>query len=320
MTRIGSTRQAAFTLLLSVSIVTLVTAGGPRGTRVYTLEPSTHGNPEGVAFDKRTGTFFVGATGDGTIYRGTLDDPTLTEFISGSPGQEAVGLKVFQGMLYVAGGFSGRVAVYDIDTGQLVASFEGFGAGMLNDLVVTNHGEVYVTDSFVPTLWHITAAQVAEGGGTPEGIPLDPAILEWNFNPFAFNLNGIVELHGGRSLIVMQSETGKLFRIDLDPKEGSGPEIHEIVAEPIFGDGLLIDKGRLVVVTFAPTFSLTFVDLDHRAARGTVVERRTDPTLRGPSTVARARNVYLVVNADFETGTMPFTVTALPRNVHGDEE
>ena len=320
MRPVRSTRKAAFTLLLSASIVALAAAGGPARTRVYTLEPSTHGNPEGVAFDKRTGSFFVGATGDGTIYRGTLDDPTVSEFITGGPGQEAVGMKVFHGMLYVAGGFSGRVVVYDIETRQLVASFEGFGAGMLNDLVVTNHGEVYVTDSFVPTLWHITAAQVAEGGGTPEGIPLDPAVLEWNFNPFAFNLNGIVELHGGRSLIVMQSETGKLFRIDLGAKEGSGAEIHEILVEPLFGDGLLMDKGRLIVVTFAPTFSLTFVHLDHGAEHGTVVDRQTDPTLRGPSTVARAGHSYLVVNADFETCTVPFTVTALPRNDHPDDE
>jgi hypothetical protein len=31
-------------------------------------------------------------------------------------------------------------------------------------------------------------------------------------------------------------------------------------------------------------------ELDHRTASGTVVERRTDPALLGPSTVARARN------------------------------
>jgi Cu-Zn family superoxide dismutase len=242
----------------------------------------------------------------------------MSEFIPGAPGQEAVGMKVFQGKLYVAGGFSGRVSVYDIATRQLVASFEGFGAGMLNDLVVTKNGDVFITDSFVPTLWHITPGQVADGAGTPEGLPLDPDILEWNFGPFAFNLNGIVALDGGRSLIVVQSDTGKLFRIDLDAKGPSSLEIHEIAVEPLFGDGLLLDRGRLVVVTFAPEPTLTFVELDHRAERGTVVERRTDPTLHGPSTVARAGNFYLVVNADFETGTIPFTVTGLPRNDDDD--
>ena len=138
-------------------------------TRVYTLVPSIYGNPEGIAFDKDSGAFFVGSTGlnapaGGAIYRGTLDRKWVTEFIPGAPGKEAAGMKVSRGKLYVAGGFSGTVSVYSIATRRLVASFENFGAGMLNDLVVTRNGDVFVTDSFNPTLWHITAAQVAARG------------------------------------------------------------------------------------------------------------------------------------------------------------
>ena len=40
---------------------------------------------------------------------------------------------------------------------------------------------------------------------------------------------------------------------------------------------------------------------------------RTSPLLRGPSTIARAKDTYLVVNADFATSTKPFTVAGLPR-------
>ena len=46
----------------------------PPATRVFTLTPSTHGNPEGVA-SAGGGAFFVGATGDGTIYRGSCSEP-----------------------------------------------------------------------------------------------------------------------------------------------------------------------------------------------------------------------------------------------------
>jgi len=312
----------------SVLLAALATAQEPRyaitglgavdGPRIYTLDPSTHGNPEGIAYDTSTGAFFVGATGDGAIYRGTLDDPSVTEFIPGAPGKEAAGMKAFRGKLYVAGGFSGTVSVYDIATGQLVASFAGFGAGMLNDLVVTRNGDVFITDSFLPTLWRITAAQVAAGGGAPEGVPLDPEI-EYLFDPFPFNLNGIVALNSGRRLIVVQSNTGKLFRIDLDEDAPYGRRIHQIAVEPVFGDGLLLDQGRLIAVEFAPV-ALTFVKLDATAESGTVVERRTDPTLRDPSTVALARYFYLLVNADFSTSTTPFTVTGLPRNYYYDDE
>lgn len=83
------------------------------------------------------------------------------------------------------------------------------------------------------------------------------------------------------------------------------------------GDGLLLDRGQLIVVQGGPP-TRAFVKLDGKVKEGKVAERRTDPTLRGPSTVARARNFYLVVNADFFISTTPFTVTGLPRN--GDDD
>jgi len=43
------------------------------------------------------------------------------------------------------------------------------------------------------------------------------------------------------------------------------------------------------------------------------VGNRTDATLAGPSTVMRARNRLLVVNANFAGDGPPFTVSALPR-------
>jgi len=312
-------KQASRICLMLLAITALSTGGQAVAadvTKVFTLDPSTHGNPEGVAFDPSSRAFFVGATADGTIYRGTLDNPTVTEFIPGAPGKEAVGMKVALGKLYVAGGFSGAVWVYDIATKQTVASFQTGGGGMLNDLVVTKTGDVFVTDSFRPTLWRITAAQIAAGGGTPEGIPVGPEI-QYVTDPFPFNLNGIVALKGGAQIIVGQSNTGRLFRIDLDNNAANGREIHEIAVEPLFSDGLLLDKDQLIVVTFDP--ALTFVKLDDKLERGEVVERRTDPTLREPSTVARARNFYLVVNADFGTSTTPFTVTGLPRNDDDDD-
>lgn len=282
----------------------------PRSTRVYTLTPSTHGNPEGIAYDPRTGAFYV-STLDGTIHRGNLGDELVTEFLPGSERWQAAGLSIHRDLLFVAGAFSGTVRVYNLDTRQLVAYFEDFGAGMLNDLVVTPRGDVYITDSFVPVLWHVTAEQVAAGGGEPYAIPVLPEI-DWLED--GWNLNGIVALQGGRTLIVAQSDAGKLFRIDLDPRDPGARRITEIALdEPVYADGLLLDRGRLVAVTFLPEPMLTFVRLDARGTSGTVEERRTDPTFRGPSTVARAGNFYLVVNADFETGTVPFTVSAVPR-------
>jgi hypothetical protein len=159
---------------------------------------------------------------------------------------------------------------------------------------------------------------VAAGGGTPEGIPVEPEI-EHDYGPFAFNLNGIVALKGGRSFIVVNWGTGKLFRIDLDERAPLGRRIHGIAVEPFLGgDGLLIDRGELLVV-HGPPQTVSFVRLDARARRGRVVERRTDPSLRESSTIARARDFYLLVNPDFSGNRTPFTVTGLPRGCDGDE-
>jgi hypothetical protein len=280
-------------------------------TRVFTLTPSTHGNPEGIA-SAGFGTFFVGATGDGTIYRGTLGNPNVTEFIAGGTGKSAIGLKVARGRLYVAGGATGDITVYDLFSRHQVALFSTGAGGFLNDLVVLANGDVFVTDSFRPTLWHVTAAQVRAGNGTPEAISLAPEIV---YTAGAFNVNGIVALDA-RTLIVVQSNTGTLFRIDLARR---GRQIRALDGDPVAGgDGMLLDRGRLVVVQGDPA-QLTFVQLDRRASRGTVVAHLTDPTLRGPSTVARSGNRFLVVNADFATSTPPFTVSALARH-HGDRD
>jgi sugar lactone lactonase YvrE len=286
--------------------------GAPATATVFTLTPSTHGNPEGVAAGSGS-EFFVGATGDGTIYRGTTDSPTVTEFITGAAGHSAVGMKVAGGRLYVAGGATGQIVVYDLGTRLQVASFDTGAGGFLNDLVVTRSGDVFVTDSFRPVIWHVTAAQVQAGSGIPEQIAVAPEIA------FAtgFNLNGIVARDDGRELIVDQTNTGKLYRIDLGTSAASR-RIRQIDAPALVGgDGMLVDQGRLIVVVGSPA-TLNFLKLKGGASRAKLESTRTDPSLRGPSTVARVGKLLLVVNADFATSTTPFTVTGLPRG--GDDE
>lgn len=298
--------------LLGALAVCSAAEADPAPSRVYTLTPSTHGNPEGVAADRVSGTFFVGATGDGTIFRGRLDRPTVEEFIPGAAGRSAIGIKIARGRLYVAGGATGDLVIYDLFTRRQVAVFSTGTGGFLNDLVITPGGDVFVTDSFRPTLWHVTAAQVRAGGGAPEAISVAPEIA---YEAGAFNLNGIVQLDA-RTLLVVQTDNGALFRIDL---ERTGRRITRLVADPVLGgDGMLLDRGRLVVVQGSPA-QLTVLALDRGATRATVVDHVTDPTLRGPSTVALSRDRFLVVNADFATSTTPFTVSGISRGPDGGD-
>jgi Cu-Zn family superoxide dismutase len=286
---------------------------GGAAERVFTLSPDPAGNPEGIAFDKRSKAFFVSVTVGGAIYRGTLGSDTVAPFIAGGTDQAAIGLKVRRGKLYVAGGATGSITVYDLATRAAVATFQTGTGGFLNDLVVTGRGDVYVTDSRRPTLWHVTAEQVQAGSGTPQA--LDVRAIP--YDPQAFNLNGIVA-KGSRKLVVVDSNTGKLFRIALGDRGASIRAIDEITGATVpGGDGMLLDRGRLVVVQGDPA-QLSFLKLRGGARRATLEGTQTSVKLRGPSTVDRAKGLYLVVNADFDTDTTPFTVAGLPaRSKHG---
>jgi Cu-Zn family superoxide dismutase len=280
-----------------------------RADRVFTLRPDPAGNPEGIAVGNRSTAFFVSITGDGAIYRGTLRSGTVAPFIAGAPGKVAVGIKVRRGLLYVAGGPTGTITVYGLANKRPVATFQTGSGGFLNDLVVTRRGDVYVTDSYRPTLWHVTAAQVRAGHGVPQALDVSSAIAYLK----GFNANGIVA-QTLRRLIVVQTNTGRLFRITLNAAGSAIAAIAPVrgVAVP-GGDGLMLDAGRLVVVQGGPPAQLSFVQLRDAGRRGSVRARLRSDKLRGPSTVARARGLYLVVNADFANSAKPFTIAGLRR-------
>jgi Cu-Zn family superoxide dismutase len=272
-------------------------------------------------------------------------------FISGAAGQSATGLKVQRGKLYAAGAATGTIKVYDVHSGALLATFDTKGADssptFVNDLDVTQRGDVYATDSKRPVIYHVTAEEIA--AGTPAPTPIAPTDvistspeIPFNAAPTAFNLNGIVvdddrgddqgRHHGDRhrhrgdrradKLIVVDSDTGQLFAVKVGKDGNAARRIRELQVDggPFAGgDGLLIDRGRLLVVQGSnaadgfPNGVVDFIDLRHGGRTGTLADQRTDASFQGPSTIARARDRYLVVNPDFATSTPPFTVTALPR-------
>jgi Cu-Zn family superoxide dismutase len=287
--------------------------GGGKAERLFTLQPDPAdkpGNPEGIAFDKRSRSFFVSITSGGDIYRGTLRSDIVEPYIDGAGA--AIGIKVKRGKLYVAGGPTGAIKVYDIASKALLAQFETGTGGFLNDLVVTRRGDVYVTDSLRPTLWHVTADQVEAGSGDPQA--LDVSAIPYDAG---FNVNGIVA-KGSRKLVVVDSNGGGLFRIKLGEDGASVEEIDQIEGATVpGGDGLLLDRGKLVAVQGDPA-QLSFLKLRRGARSARLVRTQTSEKLRRPSTVDAAKGLYLVVNADFDLDRTPFTVAGLPRKAkHG---
>ena len=288
--------------------------------------PAADGNPEGVAFDKKSGRFFVSRTGTGAIFTGTLDNTTLQPFIAGgaSTGSPlATGLKVRKGLLYVAGASTGQIRVYDIANPTKPPVVFETGGGFINDLDLDSHGNVFATDSTKSFVYMVPAAAVKAGGGAVVPIDLSASITS---DPAAFNLNGIV-VKGDDELILVQSNTGKLFRVtfpDNANNDDHGDDNKAHAAQAPTPATRPRRRSRRSRSTAARSPAVTaccstaagcsscaarrdknangavdVVKLRHHRTRGEVQNEFSDPSLAGPSTIARAKNLLLVVNANF---------------------
>ena len=305
------TRLSAVALFFMLSAVLAASAAAaPRPNR-YVL-PGDNVFPEGVAYQQGTQNFYVGSTGDGTIYRGNLQEPVASVFSpGGADGRTAAtGMKVDDaGRLFVATGSLGKVYVYDTATGALLGSFyNGKQATFLNDIALTRNGDAYVTDSIDPTLYRVTT--------NAQGQLHFEAWLDLRGTPIVygpgFNLNGIVVTEDNRYLIVVQSNTGKLFRISLATQEIQ--EINLGGARLTNGDGLLL-RGHTLYAVQNQQALITKVRLSGDYLSGSVVSSTTDPSLAYPTTIAQADGRLLVVNSQFDKRggqpDLPFTVSSI---------
>jgi hypothetical protein len=125
-------------------------------------------------------------------------------------------------------------------------------------------------------------------------------------------VNGIDATPNGRTLVIVQSNTGKLFRVD-----GSGvtDEIDLGGATVMAGDGILLDGKTLYVVR--NTFNLiAVVRLRPNLGTGAIVREITDPLFDVPTTIDEFGHNLYAVNARFTTPPEPDTeywVTRVPK-------
>ncbi|WP_108723778.1 SMP-30/gluconolactonase/LRE family protein [Cellulomonas timonensis] len=292
----------------------------PRPTS-YLLDPADQAAedvfPEGVAVHRDT--FYVGSTTDGTIYRGSLDEPVATPFLlGGEDGRtSAIGMKADGRTLFVAGGATGLVFAYDVRTRELVGSWQVAQTGeptFLNDIAISPRGDVYVTDSMRPALYRIDARDRRTDGVAelPVFVDFTGTVLE--YQP-GFNVNGIVVSQDGKHLVVAQSNTAELFRVTIADRSVAQVDLG---GEAVSGDGLVLQGRTLYAVERQGDVGyIVKIDLSRGLAAGTVVSRTTDPSFNDPTTAALAGRSLLVVNSQFgeraagvEPG--PFTVSRVP--------
>lgn len=286
------------------------------GARVFEL-PGDEVYPEGIAYDPGSGQFFVGSTTNGTLYQGDLERGAVTILSENDPERTtAIGLKVDDaGHLIVAGGQTGGVFVVDTATGSTIAAFSnGLGpdATFVNDVAIAPNGDVFATDSLNPALYRIAAVDLETGGDLTAFVQFGGTVFEYG-EPGTFNANGLAITDDGAFAVVVNPSNGRLFRIALQ-----GGEVVEVLIDGesvTFGDGVLID-GQILYVVRNQLGLIVRLELDAAIENATALDAFTDLALMFPTTIARAGEQLLVVNAQFdrrESGdpVLPFTVALI---------
>jgi sugar lactone lactonase YvrE len=253
--------------------------------------------PEGIATGRGT-TFYVGSIPTGRVWRGDLRTGQGAVLVP-ERGRRAIGVEVDRrNRLFVAGGPTGDGYVYDARTGADIAQFNFTDEGsFVNDVVVTRKA-AWFTDSVRQFLYKVPIRRHGQLGPA-RAIPLTGDI----HYEAGFNVNGIDATPNGRTLIIVQSNTGKLFTVN---RHGRTNEI-ELVGSAVAGDGILLDGRKLYAVVRSPGNGVVVIKLRRNLSSGTVVRTITHNDFDGPTTVDDLGRRLYVVNARFGTPPTPDT-------------
>jgi len=265
--------------------------------------------PEGIAYNPHTGYFYTGSTSNGDIVQVNVVTGAVNLFASGIKQDRAfaTGMKLDKkGRLWVCGGLQGKVQVLSAD-GNLIKSWDLkalYGAGFVNDVILDDK-YAYFTDSQVRKIYR-AAVNTAVPGEIEEWLNFTNEQILYSAGT---NANGIEMTPDGKYLIVVISNSGKLFRIDKNSKAIVEIQLNTPVNS---GDGLLMD-GNTLYVSRNATGQIFPVYLNNSYTQGTVGSGFGSNLLFN-TTMAKAGDYLLVVNGQLNRRNppgpvLPFTVS-----------
>jgi sugar lactone lactonase YvrE len=295
---------ALLSALLSLTLVAPAEAK-PRNHWPDRIELPVGFQPEGITVGKAPYAY-VGSLANGDIYRVSLRTGALRQVNDETPGTPSVGLKIDRrGLIYVAGGPSGTARVVNVRTGDTKSYTLTTKPSFINDVVLTRRA-AWFTNSQQPELYRLSRRT-----RTVTRLPLTG---DWVQQP-GFNANGIERTPDGKGLLVIQSGTGTLFRVD--PRSGVATKVDLGGTALTFGDGLLL-RGRTLYVVRNQLNQVAVVKLNRGGTAGTLVDTLTSPQFDVPTTVAAFRGSLYLPNARFglaasERPTAEYWITRIDR-------
>jgi sugar lactone lactonase YvrE len=286
-------RKLVITLAATASLAAGGVAGAQAGPDRIALPNGWQ--PEGIAAGPGK-SLYVGSIPTGAVLRVNARTGRREEVVAGAEGRAAIGLKLDRRRrIFVAGGPTGKVFVYNARNGSLLKEFAPGRAGntFINDVTVTRRA-AYFTDSRRAVLYVVDRRlrRVSE--------------LDVSDIPAAdeFNLNGIAAAPNGRTLVAVHSSRGELWRIDA--RTGNATKVDLGSASVPNGDGLLLNGRRLYVVQNQDN-KIAVIRLSKSLRSGRLERTITSDGFDVPTTVARQSGRLYVVNARFGTNPTPQT-------------
>ncbi len=274
-------RKAALAALALVLVAVGVGPAGAKNALPSTLPLPPAWQPEGIAIKGHM--FYVGSIPTGSVYRGDLRTGQGAPYIVRT-GRAATGVEVKGNRLFVSGAGTGKAFVYNVATKEDIATYT-FDPGFINDVVVTKNG-AYFTNSSVDALFRVPI-QDGQLGSTPQRIP-----LTGDFKLAAgLNANGIEATRNGKWLIIVQTATAKLFRVN--PSTGATVEINLGGGSVPNGDGLLLDKKNRLFVVQNRSNQIAVIDLNKDLTSGKIVSLIKDTRFMIPTTIGELQEVPL---------------------------
>lgn len=215
---------------------------------------ATRQYPEGITYAPSFSQFLVSSITQGKV--GTVDERGRYADLITDDNEliSSIGMKVRNNLLYVCNGDQGvsdkstpqtalktaglfiydlasRQAIRRVDLAALLPGVNHFA----NDIAFDEQGNAFVTDSFASVIYKVPADT------SRASILVNSPLFS---GAQGFNLNGIV-YHPKKFLIVVKSNEGKLFKVDLT----NGNSVSEITGVTLLnGDGMVLYNNDLYVV------------------------------------------------------------------------
>jgi sugar lactone lactonase YvrE len=254
--------------------------------------------PEGIAIAGQQA--YVGSIPTGSVWRGDLRAGRGAVFVNRT-GRAAIGVDVDRGRIFVAGGTTGRAFVYNARTGADIATYQlTSGSTFVNDVLVTR-GAAWFTDSSNPVLYRIPLQRNGRPG--PQSAVRTVELSGDYRHQADFNLNGIDATPNGRTLVVVQSNTGKLFTVTTS---GVTREVDLGGRTVRNGDGILLD-GRTLYVVQNRDNRITVFSLTPNLRSARFLRTITSSSFDVPTTIDDLGRRLYAVNARFGTAPSPTT-------------